>query len=140
MRRKMIEEYRINKKGAECFRTRDREEAAKRLADLQAKKTKRRLHFAVERLLSRQARVHGNRSFREALLVNMEVTNGRKKHCFRHGCSLRDLAHRYYTVADSGKKKGRQLVQGMPSAYRPLRQGDRTFQKRDTGQQQKIHH
>ena len=39
MRRKMIEEYRINKKGAECFRTRDREEAAKRLADLQAKMT-----------------------------------------------------------------------------------------------------
>jgi len=38
MRRKMIEEYRINKKGAECFRTRDREEATKRLADLQAKK------------------------------------------------------------------------------------------------------
>lgn len=31
-------EYRINKKGAECFRTEDREEALSRLAQLQAKR------------------------------------------------------------------------------------------------------
>lgn len=31
-------EYRINKKGAECFRTEDREEAYNRLAQLQAKR------------------------------------------------------------------------------------------------------
>lgn len=31
-------EYRINKKGAECFRTADREEAYNRLAQLQAKR------------------------------------------------------------------------------------------------------
>lgn len=31
-------EYRINKKGAECFRTSDREEAYSRLAELQAKR------------------------------------------------------------------------------------------------------
>ena len=37
MTKKIFNEYRINKKGAECFRTRDREEAAKRLAALQAK-------------------------------------------------------------------------------------------------------
>ena len=31
-------EYRINKKGAECFRTADREEAYNKLAQLQAKR------------------------------------------------------------------------------------------------------
>lgn len=38
MRRKVINEYRINKKGAECFRTRNYEEAREKLAALQARK------------------------------------------------------------------------------------------------------
>ena len=35
---KWITEYRINKKGAECFRTRDTDKAYARLAELQAKR------------------------------------------------------------------------------------------------------
>ena len=35
---KEVTEYRINKKGCECFRTRDREEAYMKLAELQSKR------------------------------------------------------------------------------------------------------
>lgn len=38
MRTKTVNEYRINKKGAECFRTRDLEECMSRLAELNAKR------------------------------------------------------------------------------------------------------
>lgn len=36
--KKWITEYRINKKGAECFRTQDTDKAHARLAELQAKR------------------------------------------------------------------------------------------------------
>jgi len=35
---KTVSEYRINKKGAECFRTRSTDEAHKKLKELQAKR------------------------------------------------------------------------------------------------------